>query len=112
MKDTLSALNALHQWELAVNAALKALKLSIGQARAILLLHQHGPIAIGQFAGVYGLSKSTLTVIADSIERLGLLQRRRSPTDRRVVTISLTEQGVALVPQIQAALANVQMPAA
>jgi DNA-binding MarR family transcriptional regulator len=39
------------------------------------------------------VSKPAITKIADKLERLDLLKRQPDPTDRRVVRISLTQQG-------------------
>lgn len=39
------------------------------------------------------LSPSTLTSLADRLERDGYLERRRHPTDRRTVVLALTKQG-------------------
>ena len=40
-----------------------------------------------------GLSPSTLTSLADRLERDGYLERRRHPTDRRTVVLALTPAG-------------------
>src|SRR5918997_1648785 len=39
------------------------------------------------------LAPSTLTSLADRLERDGYVERRRHPTDRRTVVLALTRQG-------------------
>lgn len=41
------------------------------------------------------LTPSTLTSLADRLERDGYLERRRHPTDRRTVVLALTPEGEA-----------------
>lgn len=40
-----------------------------------------------------GVTKATLTGVLDTLERRGLLERQRSTTDRRRVTVALTASG-------------------
>lgn len=48
-------------------------------------------------AGRHGVSRSTVTAALASLEGRGLVSRSASPEDRRVVVVSATAAGVALV---------------
>lgn len=53
----------------------------------------HGESPIVAIRQRLRLSPSTLTSLADRLERDGYLERRRHPTDRRTVVLALTKQG-------------------
>ena len=40
-----------------------------------------------------GIDKSSMTVVVDHLERLGLVERRRNPQNRRAYELTLTEAG-------------------
>ena len=47
-----------------------------------------------------GVSKGTLTGVLDTLERRGLVRRRRQEDDRRLVTVTLTVEGDALITRL------------
>lgn len=60
------------------------------------------PTELTRYLTIEGTS---ISVVIDGIGRRGLIQRRRSRTDRRMVKVSLTEQGRTLLEEIDAAIA-------
>ena len=56
-----------------------------------------GQIEAGAVAGEAGISKSTLTGVAKTLEAKGLIERKRHPDDGRRVVLSLTDNGHALM---------------
>jgi DNA-binding MarR family transcriptional regulator len=59
-----------------------------------LALHKlDEPISMKEFSQRIGCDASFITVIADSLERLGIARREPSQRDRRVKNIVLTEHG-------------------
>ncbi|MFC1562322.1 MarR family winged helix-turn-helix transcriptional regulator [candidate division KSB1 bacterium] len=70
--------------------------LSLRELTAILITGETGPIKMSDLAHSLNLALSTMTGIADKLIRLRLITRKRSTSDRRVVTISLTKKGAAL----------------
>lgn len=48
---------------------------------------------VQELAGNAGITPSTATRILDALERRGIVERTRTVEDRRVVAVSLTEQG-------------------
>jgi MarR family 2-MHQ and catechol resistance regulon transcriptional repressor len=45
-------------------------------------------------------SSASVTSVVDKLERRGLVQRRRSEDDRRLVGVSLTEEGRSLMREV------------
>jgi DNA-binding MarR family transcriptional regulator len=64
------------------------------------------PIETRQIADEGGFSKATLTGVLTTLEGRGLLQRRKSDTDGRLVLVDLTQSGrdlmVGLFPEFNA----------
>jgi DNA-binding MarR family transcriptional regulator len=52
--------------------------------------------AFKELAGAVGCSRATMTGIADTLERKGLVTREPNPHDRRSLLVKLTERGRAL----------------
>ncbi len=75
--------------------------LSIIQARLLGVLRDRTP-TMNDLARLLGLDKSSVTGLVDRAERRGLVMRVPSTTDRRVVLVSLTGDGRALVSQAAA----------
>jgi DNA-binding MarR family transcriptional regulator len=70
------------------------------------LLHQQGPdLELSRLATQTSLPASSVTGIIDRLVAHGWVHRRRSATDRRRVTATITESGVALLDEL-AALRN------
>ena len=67
--------------------------LSRHEMEAFLQLGRKGELTMGELAENLLLSVSSATVLADKLEEKGLVARRRSLDDRRVVRVGLTEEG-------------------
>src|SRR4029077_3804198 len=52
---------------------------------------------VQELAGNAGITPSTATRILDALERRGIVERTRTPEDRRAVAVSLTEEGQQLL---------------
>jgi DNA-binding MarR family transcriptional regulator len=63
----------------------------------LFMIHHKGEIKTSEISEHFGVTSGAATGIADKLENLGLIERRRSQTDRRVVTLGLTEKGRQLV---------------
>lgn len=75
---------------------LKKLELTYPQYLAMLVLWEHDAISVKQMGEQLMLDSGTLTPLLKRMEEAGLLQRRRSAEDERVVLINLTEKGKKL----------------
>jgi DNA-binding MarR family transcriptional regulator len=57
------------------------------------LLDEYEPAAAADLARVAGFSSATISRMIDPLARQGLVTRRRSKTDRRIISLALTEAG-------------------
>ncbi len=71
----------------------------LGHAQYGLLfgLREHHELSLSELAEAASLSPAAATEMLDGLFAAGLVKRERSERDRRVVLISLTERGEALV---------------
>lgn len=74
------------------------LGLTMPQFVTLNVLHASGsPCPMGALADTVDQCSATMTGIVDRLVRLGLVERRRSETDRRSVLVGLTPAGEALL---------------
>ncbi len=69
----------------------------------ILLLLRHAPnhsLIPSKLAECGEVTRGTITGLLDGLERAGLIARKNHPEDRRMLTIQLTEQGLAFIDEI------------
>jgi len=67
------------------------------QLWALKTISEHDILPLGQLSKKMYLHPSTVTGVVDRLESKGYVARGRDTTDRRVVTVSLTASGKALV---------------
>jgi DNA-binding MarR family transcriptional regulator len=70
--------------------------LSLVQLIVLTVLETNGPIAMSRLAEALDVSDASATGIVDRMQKRGLLERRHDVDDRRVVLVSLTDQGSAI----------------
>ena len=63
------------------------------QAFALQRLQPDEPMKLSDLAQALHCDNSSVTGIADRLEKAGLAERQAHPTDRRVKTLALTERG-------------------
>ena len=66
----------------------------------MLLLYRRGEGNLTQVSDYLDVPLNTVTGIVDRMEKRGLLERRRSAEDKRVVTIQMTGQGMTCIKDI------------
>ena len=64
-----------------------------GALKALLTLDDENPPSMGYLAEVMRCDASYITALVDALEDLGYVERRPSPTDRRVKLVALTARG-------------------
>jgi DNA-binding MarR family transcriptional regulator len=75
--------------------------LTFAQSRVLrILARRDEPIRIGDLAARFEVAPRSATSMIDSLETLGLVERRADPTDRRSVLVGLTPDGLALMRRI------------
>ncbi len=72
-------------------------ELSDAQYGLLFSLVDHEPLPTSELACLANLSPATATGMLDGLVAAGLVERKRSEADRRVVLTALTEHGRALV---------------
>lgn len=75
-------------------------EITVLQHRVLVLLAAEGERTVGQLASELGVNASNATRHCDRLERLGLVSRRRSTTDARVVRVGLTPAGGQLLDTV------------
>ena len=70
------------------------------QVTALKLLEGVGTLSLSQLGTRMSAKSSTITGIVDRMERDGLVRRRRSEHDRRVVHLEPTERGSAIAAAV------------
>jgi DNA-binding MarR family transcriptional regulator len=77
-------------------------KMTPSKLRALDLLARQGGMRVGELATEVGIDDATATRLADRLEEIGVVERRREPGDRRATTVVLTWTGKELVKAIAA----------
>jgi DNA-binding MarR family transcriptional regulator len=75
--------------------------LTVSQCVALRELFTAGSCAAGELAERVGISRGAMTVTLNQLQSGGLVRRRRSPTDRRRVYVSLTLTGRGVASELQ-----------
>jgi DNA-binding MarR family transcriptional regulator len=78
---------------------LEPLGLTHPQYMAMLALWQHGDLALKDLARLLHLEPPTTSPIVKRLEAMGLVTRRRSADDERLLAIGLTDAGRAMREQ-------------
>ena len=75
---------------------LEPLGLTHPQYLVMVALWQHGPLHVKELGALLSLDSGTLSPLLKRLDAVGLVSRRRSTTDERQVTVTLTERGASL----------------
>lgn len=79
---------------------LAGMAVSSPQFNALLMLKELGPLTMGELCKRLFAACSTITDLADRLERAGLVTRSRDTKDRRVVRIHILPKGEAVVREV------------
>ncbi len=91
---------AAHLVEQVANRHLAHHTLTTSQFAVLEALYHLGPLSQRQLADKILRSSGNLTMVIDNLEKAGWVRRERSGRDRRVVTVSLSEAGRALILKV------------
>jgi DNA-binding MarR family transcriptional regulator len=80
---------------------LQDIGLTPGHMKALMTLEPGEALPMGVCASGMGCDASTATWLIDRLEEKGLVERRPSPTDRRVKGVVLTETGSQIKASLQ-----------
>jgi DNA-binding MarR family transcriptional regulator len=71
--------------------------MSLTSLSSFATLHRRGPRRIRDLAVIEGVTQPSMTTLARSLERSGLVERRGDPTDERVSLIAIAAKGTDLL---------------
>ncbi len=80
--------------------ALKPFDLTVHQWRVLFMIRLNGPQSIGDISAGTVMGQSTITRVADQLEKAGLASRTPMENNNRVVLLSLTESGEAMIRSV------------
>jgi DNA-binding MarR family transcriptional regulator len=80
--------------------ALNPMKLSTKHAGVLLILEERGSISQHELGKCAYIDRTTIVNLIDDMEKLGLVERKAHPLDRRSHAIYLTAKGKGLLPLI------------
>ncbi|NPV28801.1 MAG: MarR family transcriptional regulator [Firmicutes bacterium] len=86
------------QWRQAAHPVRKG-KITPEQYWLLKRLKRTGPANVSDLAEGLGITNSSVTAATKRLEKMGLVARRRKIEDERVVEVSLTEAGQAVLEQ-------------
>jgi DNA-binding MarR family transcriptional regulator len=69
---------------------------TLPQLRVLVMVSTRGPVNLAAVAAGLEVSASNASRICDRLMKAGLLDRRENPSDRRNVTLTITDQGQAI----------------
>jgi len=84
------------------SVAASPVEVTLVQYRVLLLLAAEGDQQIGDIASALAVNPSNATRHCDRLQKLGLVERRRSSTDGRVVRVALSGLGKEVVEAVSA----------
>lgn len=77
------------------------LSLSVFELLALIVSEKYQVVTMSNLAQGMSVPMSTATGVVDRLVKKGLLERDRSEEDRRVVTVSLTEDGRDMIEDLK-----------
>ncbi|QDL92788.1 MarR family transcriptional regulator [Paroceanicella profunda] len=80
---------------------LRGLELSFSQIHALMHLNRHGGVIIADLAEAVKLSSTAASRMVERMVRVGLVQRRENPVDRRQKYVELTPAGLAHLKELR-----------
>ncbi len=102
-KLVLQMVETMHAFRLAAERKLKAynIELSPEQFKTLMALHHHKGISMSELADRSCRDKTTVTRMIDGLEKLNLVLRVTSETDRRQIKLYLTAAGKTQVKEVR-----------
>lgn len=71
------------------------------QYSALKYLSKHGQCSVGELGDFLQLSKSSTTQLVERLVKAGYVNRFTSPTDRRIVHVAITNEGLVKMTELK-----------
>src|SRR3954447_23676850 len=78
----------------------RELGVSLGQYRLLLYL-RHGPVRAGELAVHSSMTRPALSILINTLQKAGLIERSTVSADRRGVRLELTRKGQATLVRVE-----------
>jgi DNA-binding MarR family transcriptional regulator len=88
------------------NEAFRELPIEIRHYGVLVALDELGPTSQQALTGSMQISATMVTQIVDDLERLGLVERRRNPSDRRSYAVTMTAEGTRVLAEARKTVAT------
>ena len=88
--------------------ALAPLGLGVKSVGALTVLRAEGPLSQRRLAERQGIDRTTMVAVVDELERLGAVERRKDPADRRANALHITSRGRRLLTRARTAVAGAE----
>lgn len=95
-----AAASVAETWNEKTNNWLRERQITFMQFKAILLLNEKETQTLSQLSDGLSRTRCSITGLVDRLEGKGLVRRRRSRKDRRLVYVSLTAKGRELAVEL------------
>jgi DNA-binding MarR family transcriptional regulator len=92
------------------NEAFRDLPIEIRHYGVMVALDELGPTSQQALTNRMQVSATTVTQVVDDLERLGLVERRRNPTDRRSYTVTMTPEGAKILTTARTRAESIDFP--
>lgn len=80
--------------------------ITMTQMRILIEIKHRGKSTVGDLANAIGSAPGNSSAMCKTLEKKGLVSRNRNPEDERMVLIALTDQGKALLQEINTELTD------
>ena len=89
----------IRRWRQLTEKCTTPLGLTLGEFRVLRVLSESGPSPMIDLAKEQMITGAAMTSIVDHLEKLSLIERVRSDSDRRVVSVAISRKGQDTVKQ-------------
>jgi DNA-binding MarR family transcriptional regulator len=86
------------------SAAIRAINITPGQASVLIVISRNPGLTQAALARAMGIEKPTMLEVVDKLDRIGLIERRAFPNDRRSRALHLTPRGDRFVGELATSL--------
>ena len=84
----------------AIKTDVRSINCSLPQMDVLRALAEHESLSLTDLAGMLGVSKPSASVMVDTLEKHGLVERTVPKNDRRSISITLTKKSKKMVETI------------
>lgn len=92
-----TAKSGTHRWKQTISD----LGLTAVQAKVISFMYESDVLSPGELSNAASIDNASLTGILDRLEAMGIITRQHNASDRRAITLRLTDEGQTLAKEVR-----------